>query len=95
VTKSILNSVVFTPRGCNSPAGAIDSSAPSKSERYPFPYDTRRKKILEARGGIEPPIKVLQTFALPLGDRAFVLWTQPKTKTPPGNTGGGSKFLRS
>ncbi len=29
-----------------------------------------RQKILEARGGIEPPIKVLQTFALPLGDRA-------------------------
>jgi hypothetical protein len=28
------------------------------------------KKSLEARGGIEPPIKVLQTFALPLGDRA-------------------------
>ena len=27
---------------------------------------------LEARGGIEPPIKVLQTFALPLGDRAPV-----------------------
>src|SRR5258706_273550 len=27
-------------------------------------------KNLEARGGIEPPIKVLQTFALPLGDRA-------------------------
>jgi hypothetical protein len=26
---------------------------------------------LEARGGIEPPIKVLQTFALPLGDRAW------------------------
>ena len=25
---------------------------------------------LEARGGIEPPIKVLQTFALSLGDRA-------------------------
>jgi hypothetical protein len=25
---------------------------------------------LEARGGIEPPMKVLQTFALPLGDRA-------------------------
>ena len=25
---------------------------------------------LEARGGIEPPIKVLQTFALPLGYRA-------------------------
>jgi hypothetical protein len=29
-------------------------------------------KGLEARGGIEPPIKVLQTFALPLGDRASV-----------------------
>jgi hypothetical protein len=28
---------------------------------------------LEARGGIEPPIKVLQTFALPLGDRASEL----------------------
>jgi hypothetical protein len=27
-------------------------------------------EILEARGGIEPPIKVLQTFALPLGERA-------------------------
>jgi hypothetical protein len=25
---------------------------------------------MEARGGIEPPIKVLQTFALPLGYRA-------------------------
>src|SRR6266849_9436592 len=25
---------------------------------------------LEARGGIEPPIMVLQTIALPLGDRA-------------------------
>ena len=30
----------------------------------------KEKGILEARGGIEPPIKVLQTFALPLGDRA-------------------------
>jgi hypothetical protein len=26
--------------------------------------------FLEARGGIEPPIEVLQTSALPLGDRA-------------------------
>jgi hypothetical protein len=25
---------------------------------------------LEARGGIEPPVKVLQTYALPLGYRA-------------------------
>jgi hypothetical protein len=31
-----------------------------------------RGEELEARGGIEPPIKVLQTFALPLGDRALV-----------------------
>jgi hypothetical protein len=28
------------------------------------------RKNLEARGGIEPPIRVLQTLALPLGDRA-------------------------
>jgi len=27
---------------------------------------------LEAREGIEPSIKVLQTFALPLGDRAVL-----------------------
>jgi hypothetical protein len=27
---------------------------------------------LEARGGFKPPIKVLPTFALSLGDRAFV-----------------------
>src|SRR6266487_1019578 len=33
-----------------------------------------REKELEARGGIEPPIMVLQTIALPLGDRA----TEPK-----------------
>jgi hypothetical protein len=32
--------------------------------------EARPTKKLEARGGIEPPIKVLQTFALPLGDRA-------------------------
>src|SRR5216683_6753976 len=32
--------------------------------------DTLVAANLEARGGIEPPIKVLQTFALPLGDRA-------------------------
>ena len=29
-----------------------------------------REEILEARGGIEPPVKVWQTYALPLGDRA-------------------------
>jgi hypothetical protein len=41
---------------------------------------------LEARGGIEPPIKVLQTFALPLGDRALDAAILPETKpsiTPP------------
>jgi hypothetical protein len=30
------------------------------------------REKMEARGGIEPPVKVLQTFALPLGDRALV-----------------------
>lgn len=34
--------------------------------------------ILEARGGIEPPIKVLQTFALPLTHRAPVRSTLPQ-----------------
>jgi hypothetical protein len=28
--------------------------------------------MLEARGGIEPPMKVLQTYALPLGYRALL-----------------------
>ena len=27
---------------------------------------------LEARGGIEPPIELLQSSALPLGDRALI-----------------------
>ena len=44
------------------------------------------EEILEARGGIEPPIKVLQTFALPLGDRApgtnFV-WQGASTRSLP------------
>ncbi len=35
------------------------------------PARLQKRQKLEARGGIEPPIKVLQTFALPLGDRAF------------------------
>ena len=37
------------------------------------PFGGRNREFnrsLEARGGVEPPIKVLQTFALPLGDRA-------------------------
>ena len=32
--------------------------------------DLTGEEELEARGGIEPPIMVLQTIALPLGDRA-------------------------
>ena len=35
---------------------------------------TMDPKLLEARGGIEPPMEVLQTSALPLGDRASVRW---------------------
>jgi hypothetical protein len=37
---------------------------------------------LEARGGIEPPVKVLQTFALPLGDRAVTVHPTKKTQPP-------------
>ena len=33
-------------------------------------YERWGSRNLEARGGFEPPIKVLQTFALPLGYRA-------------------------
>ena len=38
---------------------------------------------LEARGGIEPPIKVLQTFALPLGDRAQAFGKISLTRSSP------------
>lgn len=31
---------------------------------------------MEARGGIEPPIKALQALALPLGDRSLVAGTR-------------------
>jgi hypothetical protein len=34
--------------------------------------DQRLRENLEAQGGIEPPMKVLQTFALPLGYCALV-----------------------
>jgi hypothetical protein len=40
------------------------------------------RKILEARGGIEPPIMVLQTIALPLGDRATVPEPLPVRSLP-------------
>jgi hypothetical protein len=39
-------------------------------ERVFLPQGGRRKDKVEARGGIEPPMMVLQTIALPLGDRA-------------------------
>ena len=46
------------------------------------PKRRRGRGELEARGGIEPPIWVLQTHALPLGDRA-----------PAGATSGGKARL--
>jgi hypothetical protein len=50
------------------------SAAPTPSERAAMEpqRETGYLDRLEARGGIEPPKKVLQTFALPLGDRASV-----------------------
>ena len=39
----------------------------------------RRKKKLEARSGIEPPMRVLQTHALPLGYRAIRCCTQSRS----------------
>jgi hypothetical protein len=42
-------------------------------ERRKDSSEFKNGKELEARGGIEPPIKVLQTYALPLGDRADCL----------------------
>ena len=57
---------------------ALLSKGETQSLTYYVPVRQRRSTAngwegrdnLEARGGIEPPIKVLQTFALPLGDRA-------------------------
>jgi hypothetical protein len=43
----------------------------ARSKRYLSRRENERLDNLEARGGVEPPIKVLQTFALPLGDRAL------------------------
>jgi hypothetical protein len=50
-------------------AGFKHESGEGRKGRWEF----REEEKLEARGGIEPPIKVLQTFALPLGDRADCL----------------------
>ena len=47
------------------------------------PFGGRNREFnrsLEARGGVEPPIKVLQTFALPLGDRASGVSILPERK---------------
>ncbi len=46
---------------------------------------------LEARGGIEPPIMVLQTIALPLGDRA----TEPEDFWIGGGLIAGPPFFRT
>jgi hypothetical protein len=73
-------------------------SAPGRGEQegrhHPnFCSARRSQEALEARGGIEPPIKVLQTFALPLGDRALTPTacfhlrsdpvSRPKMQNPP------------
>jgi hypothetical protein len=55
------------------------------ARRIPLPVVAPLKQTLsslEARGGIEPPIKVLQTFALPLGDRASDANSFYQTETP-------------
>jgi hypothetical protein len=46
----------------------------------PSGFSYKCLKGLEARGGVEPPIKVLQTFALPLGDRASGVLILPERK---------------
>jgi hypothetical protein len=46
---------------------------------------------LEARGGIEPPIKVLQTFALPLGYRAILLAAERVSSSTLQNSGPKNK----
>jgi hypothetical protein len=49
--------------------------APSKTNEDEFSVSASSGKSvekLEAREGIEPSVKVLQTFALPLGDRAIL-----------------------
>ena len=63
-----------TPRN-RSPAGTAYGDAafffwPNRTARQRC-HSAKGKKTLEARGRIELPIKVLQTFALPLGDRAL------------------------
>jgi hypothetical protein len=47
-----------------------DKNGPNLCDPFVRPPIKENREILEARGGIEPPMKVLQTFALPLGYRA-------------------------
>jgi hypothetical protein len=53
----------------NAGFGMTDARAPAESQNSASTV-TDSWVGLEARGGIEPPIWVLQTHALPLGDRA-------------------------
>jgi hypothetical protein len=53
-----------------------------RGNKVAFAFKLGVETVLEARGGVEPPIKVLQTFALPLGDRARVTSILPERKTP-------------
>ena len=61
----------------------VEVGLPAAKEKFNTPHPQKSEggastpakrylddEILEARGGIEPPIMVLQTIALPLGDRA-------------------------
>ena len=57
-----------TKANCRGCTGSVSRLCSQQREILRFAQDDGEK--LEARGGIEPPIKVLQTFALPLGDRA-------------------------
>ena len=54
------------------------------------------RRELEAREGIEPSIKVLQTFALPLGDRAVsetIIVAFPASTLPGNISTGMSHFF--
>jgi hypothetical protein len=45
--------------------------APVSVSRQATPVSIDDERMLEARGGVEPPMRVLQTLALPLGYRAI------------------------
>jgi hypothetical protein len=65
------NEINYRSRSLFSPQGSREQERfPGVSARFTGARLNKLAGNLEARGGIEPPIKVLQTFALPLGDRA-------------------------